>query len=121
MVFYKRIQGSMTIIKNFLNGLSDIPDALRMVMFGLLAASITGVLTCPPDAVHGINHDYHAVWHQRVHKQKIAPAHNVPVCFTGALPYISFGICPKEEGSDVPGADIRFPVLAIIQTSRLLL
>ena len=56
-------------------------------MFGLLVASITGVLTSPPDAVHGINHDYHAVWQQRVTKQKSTPAHTAPVCFTGALLY----------------------------------
>ena len=111
----------MTVIKNFFKGLHTIPDAFKMVMFGLLVAGITGVLTSPPDAVHGINHDYHAVWQQRGIKQKSTTAHSAPACFTGALLYRVFGGCLKEKGSDVHGADIRFPVMAIIQTWRLLL
>jgi hypothetical protein len=111
----------MVIVMNDLKGLSNVPDALRLLMLGLLAAIITGVLTSPPAAVHGINHDYHAVWQQRVNKQKSTLVHNAPSCFTWAVLSISFGSWLKEKGSDLPGADIRFPVLAIIQACRLLL
>ena len=90
-------------------------------MLGLLVAIITGVLTSPPDSVHGINHDYHAVWQQRVNKQKSTPVHIAPVSFTLAVLSISFGSCPKEKGRDLPGADTRSPVLTNIQTWRLLL
>ena len=97
-----------------------MPDAVVILMLGL-AAIITGVLISPPGAVYGLNHDYHAVWQQRVAKQKRTPTHTAPAYFTGALLTISFGSCLKEKGSDLPGADIWFPVLAIIQTWRLLL
>jgi hypothetical protein len=98
---------------------SSMPQAVVIVMLGLFAAIITGVLISPPDAVHGINHDYHAVWQQRVNKQKSAPVHDVPVCIAGALLYLSHGSQLKERVSDLPGAGIRLPVLAIIQTWRL--
>ncbi len=90
-------------------------------MLGLFVAIITGVLISPPDAVHGINHDYHAFWQQRVAKQKSTPTHTALTYFQGAQFFISFGSCLKEKGGDLSCADIRLPVLAIIQTWRLLL
>ena len=117
----KRTQGSPVIVKNALKGLSNISAAFRTVMLGLLVAIITGVLTIPPDAVHGINHDYHAVWQQRVNKQKSTLVYSAPFSFTGAVLFISIGSCLKKKSCDLPGADIRSSVLASIQTWRLLL
>ena len=108
----------MSLLKGLRN---SMPDAVVILMLVLFSVIITGVCISPPDAVHGINHDYHAVWQQGVNKQKSTPVHNAPAYFTGALLFILSGSCLKEKGSALPCAVIWFPVLAIIQTWRLLL
>lgn len=100
---------------------SSLPKAFRILMAGLFVVIITGVLLSPPDAVHGLNHDYHAVWQQRGSVQKSTPLQEVFVYYTGLLPNISFGSCLIQKYNSSFGPDRVFSALTIIRTWRLLL
>jgi len=95
-------------------------DAFLLLLLCFFVACIAGVLISPPDAVHGINHDYHAVFKKPVkdpgRQQAQAAFFSVATPVWSAYSQEDCALCRTGPAS-VP----VIPLRARIQTWRLLL
>ena len=90
-----------------------------MLIAGVFAATMTGVLLSPPDAVHGLNHDYHAIRQQRSSAQQSITFKDVFAYYAGVVQGVAFGGCIRQKLGSSRFPDSRFPLLTIIRTWRL--
>ncbi len=82
---------------------------------------IAGVICSPPDAVHGLNHDYHAFLHKRAADYRSIQAQDGTFEIATAPWRVLRGTDPIAPPDCMRAAPAPFLLLAFIETWRLLL